>query len=104
MKEAQGFGSTRADRSLMQSARELAALHKVLRKYPQDSKGRRKMLKQIKKYYRGPLAEIDRIDMKPVNFPEKEELMFTDEEVQQAEAEAVTEAQAQALRESLSKD
>ena len=103
MKEAQGFGATRADRSLMQSARELAALHKVLRNYPQDSKGRRKMLKQIKKYYRGSLAEIDRIDMKPVNFPTKDEMLHTEEEHQEYEAEQVTEQQAQALRDSLSK-
>lgn len=103
MKEAQGFGNTQADRSLMQSSRELVALHKVLRKYPQDSAGRRKMLKQIKKYYRGPLAEIDRIDMKPVNFPAQEEMLHTEEEHQEYEDQQVTEQQAQALRNSLSK-
>lgn len=103
MTEPQGFGNTRADRSLMQSARELTALHKVLKKYPQDSKGRRKMLKNIKKYYRGPLAEIDRIDMKPVNMPTREEMIHTDEEHQEYEENQVTEQQAQALRDSLSK-
>lgn len=101
---SQGFGNTRADRSLLHSTRELAALHKVLRKYANDEKGRKKMLKRLKKYYRGPLAELDRIDMKPVNLPEKDEWLIPDEELQEAEETIKNMEAADALRESLRKE
>ena len=47
MSNAEGFGpkATKADRDLYKSARELSAIHKVLRKNPSDTAGRRKMLK-----------------------------------------------------------
>tara|TARA_B100001113_G_scaffold12406_1_gene9678 strand:- start:1344 stop:1652 length:309 start_codon:yes stop_codon:yes gene_type:complete len=100
---SEGFGEkkTKADRDLLSSTRELAALHKVLKKYPQDSAGRRKMLKRIKKYYRGPLAELDRIDMKPPVLPTEQ--ISTDEEIEAFEKDMVTAQQAQAFRENLRK-
>ena len=101
---SQGFGNTRADRSLLHSTRELAALHKVLRKYANDENGRKKMLKKLKKYYRGPLAELDRIDMKPVNLPKNDEWLIPEEELQEAEGTIKNMEAADALRESLRKD
>jgi len=101
---SQGFGNTRADRSLLHSTRELAALHKVLRKYANDENGRKKMLKKLKKYYRGPLAELDRIDMKPVNLPKNDEWLIPEEELQEAEGTIKNMEAADALRESLRKE
>lgn len=101
---SQGFGNTRADRSLLHSTRELAALHKVLRKYANDEKGRKKMLKRLKKYYRGPLAELDRIDMKPVNMPKADEWLINEDDLPEAEEEIRNMEAADALRESLRKD
>ena len=98
-----GFGEkkTTADRDLLSSTRELAALHKVLKKYPQNTAGRRKMLKKIKKYYRGNFAEIDRIEMKPPSMPTEQ--ISSNEEIEQFEKDMVTEQQAQAFRENLRK-
>ena len=94
-----GFGEkkTKADRDLLSSTRELAALHKVLKKYPDDSAGRRKMLKRIKKYYRGAFAELDRIDMKPPVLPTEQ--ISTDEEIEEFEKDMVSQEQAQKFRE-----
>ena len=106
MSNAEGFGprATKADRDLYKSARELSAIHKVLRKNPSDSAGRRKMLKQLKRYYRGPLAELDRIDMKEPTFPKVAEWMPRDEEREQIEQEQKTQINTDKLRQSLSKD
>ena len=49
----QGFGENAVDRSLMHSVRRMNALTKVLGKYENDPKGRKKMLKKMKKYYHG---------------------------------------------------
>ena len=46
----QGFGENAVDRSLMHSVRRMNALTKVLGKYENDPKGRKKMLKKMKKY------------------------------------------------------
>jgi hypothetical protein len=66
---SEGFGSNarelRAERSLAKSTRELAQLQKVLKKYPNDPKGRKKMLKQLQKYWRSPLGELERISYTP---------------------------------------
>ena len=59
----QGFGENAVDRSLMHSVRRMNALTKVLGKYENDPKGRKKMLKKMKKYYHGWQGELDRIDM-----------------------------------------
>tara|TARA_B100000530_G_C15840947_1_gene441346 strand:- start:617 stop:850 length:234 start_codon:yes stop_codon:yes gene_type:complete len=45
------------------------ALTKVLGKYENDPKGRKKMLKKMKKYYHGWQGELDRIEMKEVDMP-----------------------------------
>jgi|TARA_B100001057_G_scaffold496870_1_gene599497 hypothetical protein len=65
----QGFGDNATDRSLMHSVRRMNALTKVLGKYENDPKGRKKMLKKMKKYYHGWQGELDRIDMKQVEMP-----------------------------------
>ena len=65
----QGFGDNAVDRSLMHSVRRMNALTKVLGKYENDPKGRKKMLKKMKKYYHGWQGELDRIDMKQVDMP-----------------------------------
>ena len=100
---SEGFGEkkTKADRDLLSSTRELAALHKVLKKYPDDSAGRRKMLKRIKKYYRGAFAELDRIDMKPPVLPTEQ--ISTDEEIAEFEKDLVSQEQAQKFRDNLRK-
>jgi hypothetical protein len=64
-----GFGNSAADRSIMHSVRRMNALKKVLGKYENDPKGRKKMLKAMKKYYHGWRGELDRIDMKDVDMP-----------------------------------
>ena len=46
----QGFGENAVDRSLMHSVRRMNALTKVLGKYENDPKGRKKMLKKMKKF------------------------------------------------------
>ena len=87
-----GFGENAVDRSLMHSVRRMNALTKVLGKYENDPKGRKKMLKKMKKYYHGWQGELDRIDMKEVDMPapptriehvkEEEKPELTPEEVQ----------------------
>ena len=59
----------------MHSARRLNALRKVLEKYEHDPKGKKKMLKHMKKYYHGWRGELDRIDMKDLeSFPAPEQV------------------------------
>ena len=40
-------------------------LRKVIEKYKDDPKGKRKMLKKMQKYWRSPIAEIKGLDYKP---------------------------------------
>ena len=63
-----GFGNAKegwAERSLEKTSRELKALRKVIEKYKDDPKGRKKMMKKMKKYWRSNLAEVDSMDNKP---------------------------------------
>lgn len=61
-----GFGNTgRAERSMEKTSRELKALRKVIEKYKDDPKGRRKMMKKMQKYWRSNLAEVQGMDHKP---------------------------------------
>ena len=63
-----GFGNAGegwAERSLEKSSRELKALRKVIEKYKDDPKGRKKMMKKMKKYWRSNLAEVHGMDNKP---------------------------------------
>ncbi len=67
---AQGFdgftaGEIAAERSLERSSRELRTLKKVIEKYKDDPKGKKKMLKKMQKYWRSPIAEIKGLDYKP---------------------------------------
>ena len=54
-----------AERSLEKSSKELRTLKKVIEKYKDDPKGKKKMLKQMQKYWRSPLAEVRSLDYKP---------------------------------------
>tara|TARA_B100000287_G_scaffold119114_1_gene111062 strand:+ start:4735 stop:5055 length:321 start_codon:yes stop_codon:yes gene_type:complete len=64
---SKGFGDRElaAERSLAQTTRELKQIRKVMEKYPNDPKGRAKMLKKLKKYWRSPLGELQRIAYEP---------------------------------------
>ena len=67
---AQGFdgftaGEIAAERSLERSSKELRTLKKVIEKYKDDPKGKKKMLKKMQKYWRSPLAEVKSLDYKP---------------------------------------
>ena len=54
-----------AERSLEKSSKELRTLKKVIEKYKDDPKGKKKMLKKMQKYGRSPIAEIKGLDYKP---------------------------------------
>ena len=63
-----GFGNAQegwAERSLEKTSRELKALRNVIEKYKDDPKGRKKMMKKMKKYWRSNLAEVHGMDNKP---------------------------------------
>ena len=63
-----GFGNAGegwAERSIEKSSRELKALRKVIEKYKDDPKGRKKMMKKMKRYWRSNLAEVQGMDNKP---------------------------------------
>ena len=64
---AAGFSGreANAERSLEKSSRELRTLKKVIEKYKDDPKGKKKMLKKMQKYWRSPIAEIKGLDYKP---------------------------------------
>ena len=67
---AQGFdgftaGEIAAERSLEKSSKELRTLKKIIEKYKDAPKGKKKMLKKMQKYWRSPLAEVKSLDYKP---------------------------------------
>ena len=64
---ANGFSGreVNAERSLEKSSRELRTLRKVIEKYKDDPKGKKKLRQQMQKYWRSPLAEVKRLDYKP---------------------------------------
>ena len=67
---AQGFdgftaGEIAAERSLERSSKELRTLKKVIEKYKDDPKGKKKMLKKMQKYWRSHQAEVKSLDYKP---------------------------------------
>ena len=96
----QGFGENAVDRSLMHSVRRMNALTKVLGKYENDPKGRKKMLKKMKKYYHGWQGELDRIDMKEVDMPAPPTRI---EQVKEEEKPALTPAEVKDVKDFLSK-
>ena len=67
---SRGFGdnagrSQNTNRRIVDGVKKLTGLQKILRKYPNDPTGRKKMLKQWKKYHYGWMGELDRIDEDP---------------------------------------
>jgi len=47
------------------TSRELKALRKIIEKYKDDPKGRKKMMKKMQKYWRSNIAEVQGMDHKP---------------------------------------
>lgn len=62
---SQGFNENVTDRSIVDGVKKLTGLQKILRKYPNDEVGRKKMLKQWKKYHYGWMGEMDRLEQSP---------------------------------------
>lgn len=65
--QTNGFGNKDvwAERSLERSSRELRMLRNVIEKYKDDPKGRAKMMKKMKKYWKSNLSIIEGLDYKP---------------------------------------
>ena len=64
---SQGFSGreANAERSLEKSSKELRTLKKVIERFKDDPKGKKKMLKKMQKYWRSPIAEVKSLDYKP---------------------------------------
>ena len=62
-----GFGKSAAERSLEKSSRELKALRKIIEKYKDDPKGKKKMMKKMQKYWRSNLSIVQGMDAKPTD-------------------------------------
>ena len=64
---AAGFSGreANAERSLEKSSKELRTLKKVIERFKDDPKGKKKMLKKMQKYWRSPIAEVKSLDYKP---------------------------------------
>tara|TARA_Y100001938_G_scaffold149587_1_gene236920 strand:- start:82 stop:495 length:414 start_codon:yes stop_codon:yes gene_type:complete len=63
-----GFGNAKegwAERSMEKTSRELRALRKVIEKYKDDPKGRKKMMKKMQKYWKSNLSVVHGMDNKP---------------------------------------
>ena len=54
-----------AERSLEKSSKELRTLKRIIEKYKDDPKCKKKMLKKMQKYWRSPLAEVKSLEYKP---------------------------------------
>ena len=63
-----GFGKSAAERSLEKSSRELKALRKIIEKYKDDPKGKKKMMKKMQKYWRSNLSIVQGMDSKPTDY------------------------------------
>ena len=63
-----GFGKSAAERSLEKSSRELRALRKIIEKYKDDPKGKKKMMKKMQKYWRSNLSIVQGMDAKPTDY------------------------------------
>lgn len=59
---SKGFSERNTDRSIVDGVKKLTGLQKILRKYPDDPVGRKRMLKQWKKYHYGWMGEMDRLE------------------------------------------
>ena len=60
--------STAAERSLEKSSRELKALRRIIEKYKDDPKGKKKMLKKMQKYWRSNMSIVQGMDRKPGDY------------------------------------
>ena len=109
-----GFGewSTAAERSLEKSSRELKALRRIIEKYKDDPKGKKKMLKKMQKYWRSNMSIVQGMDRKPGDYMSdlKENLnavgdiMDPRQEVEEAESiHTLKEEDMSAIRDILSK-
>ena len=58
-----GFGKSAAERSLEKSSRELKALRKIIEKYKDDPKGKKKMMKKMQKYWRSNLSIVQGLSL-----------------------------------------
>ena len=63
-----GFGKSAAERSLEKSSRELRQLRKIIEKYKDDPKGKKKMMKKMQKYWRSNLSIVHGMDSKPTDY------------------------------------
>ena len=109
-----GFGErgTAAERSLEKSSRELKALRRIIEKYKDDPKGKKKMLKKMQKYWRSNMSIVQGMDRKPGDYMSdlKENLnavgdiMDPRQEVEEAESiHTLKEEDMSAIRDILSK-
>ena len=102
------------------TSRELKALRNVIEKYKDDPKGRKKMMKKMKKYWRSNLAEVHGMDNKPAkteafgggfvpvgmveDLEAVQKLIAPQEEVQEAESiDSLKEEEMSQIRDMLSK-
>ena len=100
-----GFGKVMAvERSLAQSTKELKQIRKVLKDYPDNPAGRKKMLKKLKKYWRSPLGELERISYEPgkAQFVPVTEPVVAEEKVEDTEP-TLSEEDKQTLLDALKK-
>jgi hypothetical protein len=108
---SKGFSERNTDRSIVDGVKKLTGLQKILRKYPDDPTGRKKMLKQWKKYHYGWMGEMDRLEQSadsleniPVALEELKEVM-PDMPTEPVEINQVpTEQQIQTIRNAIGKD
>ena len=107
-----GERSTAAERSLEKSSRELKALRRIIEKYKDDPKGKKKMLKKMQKYWRSNMSIVQGMDRKPGDYMSdlKENLnavgdiMDPRQEVEEAESiHTLKEEDMSAIRDILSK-
>lgn len=114
-----GFGKksdSAAERSLEKSTRELRMLRKVIEQYKDDPKGRRKMMKKMKRYWSSNVATIKNLDYQPKGAawrPDKQlvddlarmqNLVTDPREEEDNSIDNLTEEDMSAIRDMLSKD
>jgi hypothetical protein len=108
---SKGFNERNTDRQIVDGVKKLTGLQKILRKYPNDSTGRKKMLKQWKKYHYGWMGEMDRLEQSaedlediPLALEELKEVM-PDMPTEPIEIDQVpTEEQITTIRNAIGKD
>jgi hypothetical protein len=114
-----GFGKksdSAAERSLEKSTRELRMLRRVIEQYKDDPKGRKKMLKKMKRYWSSNLATVKNLDYQPQGAAWKPDKQLVDDlakmqnlvtDPREEEGDSIdnlTEEDMSAIRDMLSKD